>query len=119
MSDDRLNDFLRGKITGDLTEVPGIGPAAVKKLSQSDIDGDRITNTFQLIGKFLMLKGPDEGDEKVTTREHMEKVWYWLQEKEISSHRSGIVRCLAEKLNSMMPGIYDAAEYEDSDSEEE
>jgi hypothetical protein len=66
-----------------------------------------------------MLKGPDEGDEKVTTREHMEKVWYWLQEKGISSHRSGIVRCLAEKLNSMMPGIYDAAEYEDSDSEEE
>jgi hypothetical protein len=56
VSDDRLNDFLRGKITGDLTEVPGIGPAAVKKLSQSDIDGDRITNTFQLIGKVSLLR---------------------------------------------------------------
>jgi hypothetical protein len=50
----------------------------------------------------------------------MEKVWYWLQEKGISSHRSGIVRCLAEKLNSMMPGIYDASEYnEDDDSDDD
>jgi hypothetical protein len=67
-----------------------------------------------------MFKGPDDGDEKVSTREHMEKVWYFLQEKGISSHRSGIVRCLAEKLNSMIPGIYDANEYiDESDSDDE
>mmetsp|Transcript_21356 Transcript_21356/g.31607 ORF Transcript_21356/g.31607 Transcript_21356/m.31607 type:complete len:136 (-) Transcript_21356:249-656(-) len=121
VSDDKMNEFLRGQLTGDLTEVPGIGPAAVKKLALGDLDDDKVTNTFQLIGKFLMFKGPDDGDEKVSTREHMEKVWYWLQEKGISSHRSGIVRCIAEKLNSMMPGIYDASEYneDDSDSDDE
>lgn len=115
VSDDKMNEFMRQTITGDLTEVPGIGPAAVVKLAQSDVDGDVVTNTFQLIGKFLMLKGPDRGDDKVGTREHMEKFWYWLQEKGISSHRSGIVRCIAERMNAMMPGIYDAAEYEDDD----
>jgi len=51
VSDDKMNEFLRGQLTGDLTEVPGIGPAAVKKLAVGDLDGDRITNTFQLIGK--------------------------------------------------------------------
>lgn len=169
VSDDKMNEFLRGQLTGDLLEVPGIGPAAVKKLALGDMDGDKVTNTFQLIGKvswvggggggggvhtvywlkvwiqfawyfdmnmkwsnktlpytnrpsiwqFLMFKGPDDGDAKVTTREHMEKVWYWLQEKGISSHRSGIVRCIAEKMNAMMPGIYDASEYNDEDDSDD
>lgn len=117
VSDDKMNEFLRGQLSGDLQEVPGIGPAAKKKLGEGDADGDVITNTFQLVGKFLMLKGPDDGDEKVGTREHMEKFWYWLQEKGISSHRSGIVRCIAEKMNAMMPGIYDASEYADDDDD--
>mmetsp|Transcript_1251 Transcript_1251/g.1446 ORF Transcript_1251/g.1446 Transcript_1251/m.1446 type:complete len:134 (-) Transcript_1251:166-567(-) len=117
VSDDKMNEFLRGQLTGDLTEIPGIGPAAVRKLREGDADGDIVTNTFQLMGKFLMLKGPDDEDEKVGTREHMEKFWYWLQEKGISSHRSGIVRCIAEKMNAMMPGIYDASEYADDDDD--
>jgi len=65
-----------------------------------------------------MLKGPDDGDEKVESLEHMEKFWHWLASKGISSHRSGIVRAIAEKLNSMMPGIYDADDYEDEEDEE-
>mmetsp|Transcript_7098 Transcript_7098/g.10819 ORF Transcript_7098/g.10819 Transcript_7098/m.10819 type:complete len:151 (+) Transcript_7098:329-781(+) len=115
VSDDRMTEFQRSKLTGDLSEVPGIGPAAIKKLADAENDDDKITNTFQLIGKFLMLKGPDEDGNKVETREHMEKFWYFLQEKGISSHRSGIVRCIAEKVNGMMPGIYDASEYADDD----
>lgn len=51
VSDDKMNEFLRGQLSGDLTEVPGIGPAAVKKLAEGDLDGDKVTNTFQLIGK--------------------------------------------------------------------
>ena len=115
-----MAEFQRGKLTGDLSEIPGIGPAAIRKLADTEDDDEKITNTFQLIGKFLMLRGPDDEENKVTTREHMEKFWYYLQEKGISSHRSGIVRCIAEKVNSMMPGIYDASEYaDDSDDDEE
>lgn len=116
-----MAEFQRGKLSGDLSEVPGIGPAAIKKLAEAENDDDKITNTFQLIGRFLMLKGPDVDGNKVETREHMQKFWYFLQETGISSHRSGIVRCIAEKVNGMMPGIYDASQYDedDDDSDEE
>ena len=100
-------------MTGDLQEIPGIGPAAAKCLAEGD-DDDKITNSFQLIGKFLSLKGPDSGDHKVESVEHMEKFWYWLQERGIKAHRSAIVNAIAEKMNTMMPGIYDADAY-DSD----
>ena len=57
VAEDTLADFLRAPLTGDLTVVPGIGKAAVTKLSDAAGDGDEaVTNTFQLIGKFLMLK---------------------------------------------------------------
>lgn len=55
VAEDALADFLRAPLTGDLTEVPGIGPAAVTKLADGE-EGDSVANTFQLIGKFLMLK---------------------------------------------------------------
>jgi len=42
---------MRGGITGDLTDVPGIGPSAVKKLADGDDPSEVVTNTFQLIGK--------------------------------------------------------------------
>jgi len=80
VSDDTLADFLRGAITGDLTEVPGIGKAGVKALAEGE-DDDKITSTFQLIGKFLMLKGPNTKDHTVDSVEHMEKFWYFLQAK--------------------------------------
>ena len=51
VSDSTMTDFLRGKITGDVTEVPGIGPAAARALAAGDDESERVTNTFQLIGK--------------------------------------------------------------------
>jgi hypothetical protein len=53
VAEDTLADFLRAPLTGDLTEVPGIGKAAVAKLADGDV---KIENTFQLIGQFLLLK---------------------------------------------------------------
>ena len=68
-----MADFIRGTVTGDVTEVPGIGPAAAKKLACGEGD-EKVTNTYQLIGKFLMLKGPDEDDNKVESMEHMNDI---------------------------------------------
>ena len=73
-----MNAWRQAPITGDLKEVPGIGPAAVAKLSEFDSDEDKITNTYQLFGKFLMLKGPDEDGRKVDTFEHCQKFWEFL-----------------------------------------
>ncbi|EED87992.1 predicted protein [Thalassiosira pseudonana CCMP1335] len=113
-----MMDFIRGSVTGDITEVPGIGPAAAKKLA--NVEGEEgITNTYQLIGKFLMLKGPDTDTNKVESFEHCEKFWYWLQAMGISAHRSAIVKAIAQKVNGLLPGVYDPDLYEDEDDEEE
>jgi len=119
VSDSTLADFLRAPLTGDLQEVPGIGKAAEEKLrTGNDYDEEPITNTYQLIGKFLMLKGPDEDGIKVESIEHVEKFWHWLKNRGISSYRSGIVRSIAEKVDHMMPGVYEKDVYGDDSDEE-
>lgn len=47
-----MDTWRSAQITGDLTEVPGIGPAAVRMLAESDEGVDKITNTYQV--RFLM-----------------------------------------------------------------
>lgn len=50
-------------------QVPGIGPATVRVLKEHEI-----TTTYQLIGKYLSLKG--EGVEPV---EHADRFYFWLK----------------------------------------
>jgi len=87
-------------------QVPGIGDKAIKALAEDSHPENRITNTFQLIGKFLMLKGPDNAYEQVDVVDHMDKFWDFLQSKGIDAFRSGIVQCIAEKANILIPGLY-------------
>ena len=101
-------------VSGNLIDVPGIGPAAIGKLADCD---ETITNTYQLFGKFLMLKGPDSDEHKVECVEHCEKFWHWLKSIGIVAHRSAIVKAIAEKAAGYFPGIYDANIYEDDDDE--
>ena len=113
-----MTNFTRLTLAGDITEVPGIGPAAKLKLASGEGD-DKVTNTYQLIGKFLSLKGPDTEDNKVESMEHCEKFWFWLQEKGITAHRSAIVKALAMKVNGLLPGVYDPDLYDEEKSDEE
>ncbi|CEG44843.1 hypothetical protein L914_07744 [Plasmopara halstedii] len=114
VAEDTLADFLRAPLTGDLTEVPGIGKAAVTKLAGSDDGTEAVTNTFQLIGKFLLLKAnsDDDGDDVIDCAAHCDAFWFWLKSKGITAYRSGIVMAIAEKVNTMLPGIYDAADFQ-------
>ena len=50
VNDDTMMDFIRGTVSGDIQDIPGIGPAAAKKLAAGEGD-DKVTNTYQLIGK--------------------------------------------------------------------
>ncbi len=50
VNDTTMMDFIRGVVSADLTTVPGIGPAAAKKLATGEGD-EKVTNTYQLIGK--------------------------------------------------------------------
>jgi len=117
VSEDRMQKWRQENVTGDLSEVPGIGPAAIAKLAEGDGD-DAITNTYQLFGKYLMMKGPDTEDHKVESYEHTEKFWYFLKNKGISSHRSAIVRAIAEKASTFFRDIYDANQYDDDEDDE-
>ncbi|KAG5180527.1 hypothetical protein JKP88DRAFT_185579 [Tribonema minus] len=111
VTDEKLAEFIRQPITGELTEVPGIGPAAVKKLAAGE-GSNKVANTYQLIGKFLSLKGGDDSGKTIQTIEHCDRFWYWLKEMGISSYRSGIVNAIAEKCNTWIPGIYDEDQYD-------
>lgn len=114
VSDDRMEQWRTESVSGNLSDVPGIGPATIGKLAE-----DGITNTYQLFGKYLMLKGPDSEEHQVECIEHNEKFWHYLKSLKISSHRSAIVKAVAEKAAGFFPGIYDANMYEDDDDEED
>lgn len=68
--------------------------------------------------QFLMLKGPDDGETKVECPEHCDKFWFWLQQKNISSHRSAIVKAIAEKVNRLIPGIYEESDLKKEEDDE-
>lgn len=99
----KLAAFIQNPITGNLLEVPGIGPSTVEALKNAGI-----STTFGLIGKFLMLK-----EEGVQSVEHCDRFYYWLSDVGTSSgFRSSVVEAIAIKMDITYPGIYDASCYE-------
>ncbi|KAK8819102.1 hypothetical protein WA538_001679, partial [Blastocystis sp. DL] len=87
--------FIDAEITENLLTVPGIGKVAIEKLKNCS---DHIENTYQLIGKFLMLK-----KNNMTEQEHCDAMWNWLKSIGIDSHRSGIIRALGLKMGVSYP----------------
>lgn len=109
ISEDKLADFLRAPITGDLTEIPYLSRCAIRKLATGD---DKITNTFQLIGKYLLLKTCiGKIDDIIDNKTHCNKFYNWLKSKGIQSYRNDIVMIIAEKVNIMIPGIYNPDDF--------
>lgn len=104
------------KVTGNLSDVPGIGPAAIKTFANDPDETTRITNTHQLIGQYLLLKGPDDDESRtgpVTIRELNQKFWYYLKAKGITAHRSAIVLAIYLKVASFFPDLSDMNEEDD------
>ena len=106
VADDKLAEFLDAALEGDIKSVPGIGPAAAGKLASGAAD-DQVTSTYQLIAKFLYFRGAG-----CSSAQQCDAMWYWLQAKGVDAHRAGIVHSIAEKVNTMIPGMYDSAEFE-------
>eukprot|EP01033_Poteriospumella_lacustris_P016704 gene16704-11957_t len=103
VSADTLADFIRSPISGNLDEVPGVGPATIEILKANGI-----TTTFQLLGQYLLLK--DDGVEPV---EHADRFYLWLKSLNTpAGFRAGIVHSVAEKLNVSFPRIYDSSAYD-------
>ena len=98
IGDDRLANWLENELDPDIKSVPGIGPATAAKIAQGD---DGVETTHQLLGRFLTLKAPEAG-----SQEHCDAFWYWLQAKGVNQYRSGIVQCIVERVEIMMPNLY-------------
>ena len=47
--------------------MPGIAERGTEILAEGEGD-NAVTNTYQLIGKFLALRGPDDGEHEVGRR---------------------------------------------------
>ena len=91
---------------GDLSEVPGVGfDSNQDKLSSGK---DAITTTHQLLGAYLVLRG--KGVDNVANAELFNQ---HLKEKGVTSHRNSIVQAVAEKVNVLFPGSFDAKDYGD------
>jgi hypothetical protein len=105
VNEDRFADFIRSPITGDLLEIPGIGPVAQDQLRKNH----GITTTYQLLGKYLSFK-----DETTGCVEHTDRFYHWLCTTGVQNiRRAGVVRCIASKASTMFPGIYDDDDYND------
>ena len=101
--EDTIALFVDAPVQPDLTSVPGIGPASADKLATGDDEAERVGTTYQLLGKFLSFFG-----EGIDAQQACDGMWYWLESKKAcGGHRSGTVLSLADKLNTMVPGLCD------------
>lgn len=101
IAEDTLVAFLRTPVTLDLRSVPGIGKVGKRKLIEQGI-----TNTYNLIAKYLALRADDD-----TSQTHCDKFWRWIDSVGLSArHRDMIVHAIAEKVSTMMPGLYNTEE---------
>jgi len=103
-----LGDFISSPIDDNLTSVPCIGTATVRKLNDAGVH-----STTQLLGCFLTYKHPS-----LTVQEHCDAFYAFLRQAGITSTAAAVTLCVAEKANSMIPGIFNAEHVEFGDTEE-
>jgi hypothetical protein len=102
-----LMNFIRAPVNDvDLKCVPGLGEKSVEKFHEH-----HICTVTQLIGKYLMFKN----DSSMTGKMLADAYFNWLSnEVKIHTHQNEIVQAIAERCNLMIPGIYNAHEWEKS-----
>ena len=88
-------EFIIADVSGDLIDVPGVGKTAVKAISDAGA-----SNTFALLGKFLMLR-----KEGMTGQAHQNAMAQYLKDIKVNSHRSDVVYSCSEKLRSLFPKL--------------
>lgn len=90
---DHIARWICHTITGELHELPEVGP-----LTENVLRAAGIHNTFQLIGQFLMFKEMDRNSKQVCG-----DFVGWLKDIGVNSSRHTICLCVAEKANLSFP----------------
>lgn len=83
-------------MTGDLQEVPYVGPKTAAALEAAGV-----ATSFQLCAKFLEGKGPG-----VTSQALCDAFYAWLKSAGVNSHRGAITLCIAEKVALAFPAAF-------------
>jgi hypothetical protein len=65
-----------------------------------------LQTTHQLIAKFISFRGKG-----VTMKEHVGAFYAWLTELKVGAYRNAITKVIAEKVETMIPGTYNEAEF--------
>jgi hypothetical protein len=118
VSDQTMETWRMSQVVADITSVPGIGPAAAAKLAVDDEYG-AITNTYQLLAKWLSLHTITEDDEPGSEPDPdltNQKMWFFLKAKGVHASRSAIVKAINMKLTAYMVHLSSSAD--DDDDEE-
>lgn len=103
LTEDRLAEFLTSHVDTDITTVPGVGKVAKERLAAEGVE-----TTHQLLGAFLRFKGED-----TSIQENCDMFYGFIKDCGISSHVGPITLAVAEKVNTLIPGTFDAAEVQD------
>lgn len=108
INEDALGKWLKAPMTGDLLQVPQIGPAIKQTLINNGIG-----SSYALIGKYLLLQ-----EEDTQPAELAQRFFLWLDSIDVhAGSRSSIVQAIAEKVNVKFPGLYDPSLYEAGDDD--
>ena len=95
--DENLAEFILNPIDPDIKSIPGM----VKNLNYKEkLNNIGILNTYNLLGTFLLLK-----EDNQSVQQHCDAMYRFLKNAGITRYLSGIVVCIAEKADVMMPGI--------------
>ncbi len=101
-NDASVASWIDGPLSPELELVPGVGSASTDAFREAGV-----SNAYQLVGYFLMLKNKGS-----TVQEHMDLFYRWLRFKDeggvgLKANAHTIARAVAERVNLMCPGIYD------------
>lgn len=103
-----MSKWLKKPFTDDINEVPGVSFNSNKdKLLSTNESDDSISNALQLLGMYLFFRGKD-----VDRVENANLFNNHLRSRGITKQRDTIVQAVGEKANTLIPGTYEASDYE-------
>ena len=114
VSDNTMDSFRANTLSGDITEVPGIGKAGATRLREEGIH-----NTYQLLGHYMKLAevatSEEDGEPSIDTYMLNQQFWHFLKGAQITAHRSAIVKAVSDKVAASFPAFHDANIYDDEE----
>lgn len=100
INEEKLGAFLMAALSPDIETILGVGPT-----NRACLERGGYETTHQVFGAFMTCMGSGH-----TSQETCDRFAQLLKSLGITSSRNNIVRAVAEKVNSFIPGAYNEEE---------